>query len=209
MSEQERRWRFLEDSPAVVLPGWLPPADDCPALADLRAAHERVLAGVAEASRVAIDLQNKQDDELEAVRAAEEEALFSGKLGKVPDVTVSDAEILEAKERAQAARDGLQRFVQHAIERVREREPEIMEGLAEARQQATSKRAEAEKLLAEADALEQTPKRIELWLARYNGTSHLGPFPYSETVAPTPPEPFDMEAVIASGGSPQEVTVLA
>ena len=46
--QQQRRWRFLEDNRALTFPGWLPPADDVPALADLREAHERILAQRAE-----------------------------------------------------------------------------------------------------------------------------------------------------------------
>src|SRR2546423_7679345 len=209
MTEQPRRWRFLEDNRALTFPGWLPPAEDCPALAELREAHERVLAAAAEAWTAAAALGSKREAELEAARAAEEEAMFTGKNVAVPKVTVTEAEITQARVKAQAARDALQRFVRQAVEEVREREPEILEELDGARQQAAAKRAKAQKLLAEADALEQKPKRIQLWLARYNGTSHLGPFPYSETVAPPPPEPFDMETALASGGSPQEVTVLA
>lgn len=209
MTDQQRRWRFLEDHRAVTFPGWLPPADDCPALADLREAHERVLAAAAEAWHAAAELRHQRETELEAVRAAEEQAMFAGEPADLPDLTVSEEEIAVASRSAEAARDAFQRFALNAIEQLREREQQILEELDGARQQAATKRAEAQKLLAEADALEQTPKRVELWLARYNGTSHLGPFPYSETVAPPPSQPFDMEAVLASGGSPQEVTVLA
>jgi hypothetical protein len=205
---QARRWPFLEDNRALTFPGWLPPADECPALADLREAHERILAATAEASRAATEVQRKQEAELEAVRAAEEEALFSGKPAEVLTVTVGDQEVAEASERAHAARDALQRFVQHAVEQVREREPEIVAALDGSREEAAAKRAEAQRLLAEADELERTPQRISLWLDRVTGRSNLGHFPYSEMAAPAPPEPVDLEAALA-GGSFTEVEVNA
>jgi DNA primase len=205
-NQDRRRWRLLEGEPALTRPGWLPPAEDCPALADLREAHERVLAATAEASRAALDLRRQQEAELEAVRSAEEEALFSGKLAEVPTVTVGDQEVTEAGERAQAARDALQRFVQHAVEQVREREPEIVAALDEARTEAATKRAEARRLQAEADELERTPKRITLWLDRTCGRSHLGHFPYEELAAPASPEPLDLEAALAGGDYTEVMT---
>ena len=197
---QGRRWAFLEDNRALTNADWLPPAEDCPALADLREAHNRVLAAAREAWQAAAALGSRREVELEAVRAAEEEALFSGSPVKTPKVTVTEAEIAEARVRAEAARDALQRFLRQAVEQVREQEPEIVAGLDEARQEATAKRIEAQRLLAEADALESTPMRIQLWLARVNGASALGHFPYSEVVAPAAPEPLDMEAALAGGG---------
>ncbi len=199
-TEDRRRWRLLEDEPAVTRPGWLPPAEDCPALADLHEGHVRVLAATAEALRAAADVSRRQEAELDAVRAAEEEALFSGQPGEIPSVTVGDQEITEARERAHAARDALQRFVHHAVEQVREREPEILSALEETREQAAAKRAEARRLLAEADELEKTPQRVALWLDRICGRSHLGHFPYDDMAAPAPSEALDLEAAIAGTG---------
>jgi hypothetical protein len=197
----------LEDNRAVTDAGWLPPAEDCPALADLREAHERVLAAAAEASKTAADLHRQRNAELEALRAAEEEALFSGKDTKTPDVTVTEDEIAEARVKAEAARDALQRWVRQAIEQVREREGEIVAALEETALAAIAKRVEAQRLLAEADAMERTPQRLQLWLARINGQSKLGHFPYSQLAAPAPPEPLDLEAALA-GGDRTEVEVL-
>jgi hypothetical protein len=207
--QQHRRWTFLEDNRALTMPGWLPPAEDCPALADLREAHLRVLAAAAEASRAAADLQRQQEEQLEAVRASQEEALFSGKPGKVPEVSVSDAEVIEARERAQAARDALQRFVKQAVSQVRELRPEIMAQVDASWQVAATKRAEAQALLAEAARLEQTPKRIELWLARIDGTSVLGHYAYDQLEAPPEVEPFDMELALAGNANITEVEVNA
>src|SRR5690348_11990778 len=121
MAEQVtgRRWSYLEDNRALTDAGWLPPAEDCHALADLREAHERVLAASTEAGKAASALSQRREAELEAVRAAEEEALFSGKEVELPKVTVTKAEIDEARMKAQAARDALQRFVRQAVEHVR------------------------------------------------------------------------------------------
>lgn len=205
---QQRRWPFLEDNRALTMEGWLPPAEDCPALADLREAHLRVLAAAAEVSAAAADLERQQKVQLEAVRDAHEQALFSGEPAEVPDVTVSDQEIIEARERARAGRDALQRFVKQAIEQVFEAAPEITAALDETRREAAAKRAEATALLDAADRLEATPKRVERWLARIDGTSKLGHYPYAQIEVPAPPEPFDMEAALA-GGSITEVEVNA
>jgi hypothetical protein len=167
-----------------------------------------VLRAAAEASGAAGDLQRKRKAELEAVRSAEEEALFSGKPTDPPPVTVTEGEIAQAGARAQAARDALQRFVRGAIETIQEREPDIVSALEETRREAAAKRAEARALHAEADQLEVTPKRLTLWLARINGESKLGHFPYAEMAPPPPPEPLDMKAALA-GGSSTEVEVNA
>lgn len=209
MAEQgQRRWMFLEDNRALTDEGWLPPAEDCPALADLREAHLRILAATADAWHMAAELRSKRDAELEAVRAAEEQAMFSGKTGKTPAVTVTEDEIAEARVKAEAARDALQSFVRQAVEQVRELSEEIVVALDERYQEAATKRAQAEALLAEADELERTPQRVSLWLDRISGESKLGHYPYSQVAAPPKPEPFDMEAALA-GGSLTEVEVNA
>ena len=205
MTEQ-RRWRLLEDWSALTRAGWLPDAESCPTLADLREAHERVLAAAAEASATAGDLAKRREDELEAIRAAEEDALFRGKEADPPPLTVTEDEIAEARARAEAGRDAVQRFVLYAVEQTREREPEIMAALDSARKEAADKRAEAQKLLAEADRLEAAPKRLMFWLDRITGRSNLGHFPFAEMVAPPPPESLDLETVLV-GGSSQEVEV--
>lgn len=208
IEQAQRRWPFLESSPAVTQAGWLPPAEDAPALADLREAHLRVLAAAAEASAVAGELVRQREAELEAVRAAEEDALLLGKAADLPPVTVTDAQIAEARAKAEAARDALQTFAKRAVEEVSELEPEIMAALDEARREAAAKREQAQALLAEADRLEMTPKRMGFWLARVTGRSALGHYEYALMEAPAPPEPFDMEAALA-GGTFTEVEVNA
>lgn len=209
MTEHEvRRWAFLEDSPAVTRVGWLPPAEDAPALADLREAHLRVLAAVAETSAGAGELVRQREADLEAVRAAEEDALLLGKAVELPPITVTETQIAEARAKAEAARDALQTFARRAVQEVAEREPEVMAALDEARQQAAAKREQAQTLLAEADRLEMTPKRMSFWLARATGRSALGHYEYALMDAPAPPEPFDMEAALA-GGTFTEVEINA
>lgn len=209
MTEQtRRRWALLEDWPALASAGWLPPGEDCPAVADLREAHERVLAAAAQASGAAAELVRLRKDELEAVRAAEEQRLLLGKDIEVPELTVTDAQIAEARTKAEAARDALQTFARRAIEQARDREPEIVGALNEARQEAAAKREQAQTLLREADALEVTPMRVSLWLDRITGRSKLGHYPYEDMAAPPPPEPLDLEAALA-GGTFTEVEVNA
>jgi hypothetical protein len=210
MSEQHRRWPFLEDNLVLTKEDWLPPAEDCPRLSDLREAHLRILTATREANRAAGDLRRKQEAELEAVRAAEEEALFTGKTATVPEVTVSDAEIIEAREKAEAARDALQRFARHAVAQIQERAPEIVASLDEARAEAVAKRLEAQALLTEADALEATPKRLRRWLDRVTGESKLAHVPYEGMPVPANRKSLgDLERVLVSSatGGTQEVAI--
>jgi hypothetical protein len=190
----------LEDEPAVSSPGWLPSAEDCPELADVRADHERVLAATTEAILEVGDLHSKRNAELEAIRAAHEQAFFRGTNADVPELTVTEDEIAQAGARADAARDALQAFVRQAVATVCEREPEIVSGLDDARAEAEAKRAKAQELLAEADAMEEAPWRLTQWLDRATGRSHLGHFPYEQIEVPPPPEALDMEAALAGGG---------
>lgn len=200
MSEQDRRrWAFLEDWPPVVHPGWLPPAEDAPALADLREAHLRILAAAKEASAASVALAKRRETELEAVRAAEEHALLHGEAAKTAKVTVTDADLAEARTKAEAARDALQTFVKQTISTICEREPEVMAALEEARQAAAAKRAEAQALLAEAEHLEESPKRMTLWMDRVTGRSHLGQYEYALMPVPPAPEPLDLEAALGGG----------
>jgi hypothetical protein len=196
----ERRWRLLEDEPALVSPEWLPPAEECEQLADLRAEHERLLAVNNEAQDAVADLYHERNTQLEAQRAAQEQAFLTGAHVDVPELTVTGDELAEAGARAEAARDALQAFVGRAVETIREREPEIVDVLTDVLQQAEAKRARAQELLAEADAMEAKPWRLSRWLDRVAGRSALGHVPYSELAAPPPPEPLDMEAALAGGG---------
>lgn len=198
-TEERRRWRFLEDFPAVSLPGWLPPAADCPELGDLRAEHERILAEGIEASHAAAELRRKHEAELEAVRAAHEQAFLSGTNVKVPKVTVTDTQLAQASAQVMAARDALQKFAIGAIETVRERESEVLAAHQEAHHQARIKRAEARVLIAEANRLEETPRRIGLWMDRICNRSNLGHFPYDQLEAPPAREPATLDSVLAGG----------
>jgi hypothetical protein len=202
----ERRWRFLENDPALSSPGWLPTADECPELADLRAAHERLLAANTEALRAAGDLRRKRDAELEAQREAHEQAFLGKSDDAAPELTVTEDEMAEAQTRAEAARDALQAFAYAAVATICEREPDVLASGAKASHEAEAKRAEARALLAEADRLEAAPKRMRLWLDRVTGRSHLGLFPFDEVVAPPPPEPLDLEAALGGVGFTEVMT---
>src|SRR5436853_4463057 len=106
--DENARWEFLFKNPAVSDPGWLPPQDEVPELADLRADHERLLAARTEAGQAAYALRQRRERELEAQRAAREQALLDGKDARLPKVTVTEAKLAAAVAGAEAAQDAVQ-----------------------------------------------------------------------------------------------------
>jgi hypothetical protein len=172
-----RRYRFLEDNPGVVRQGWLPPASEVPELADLRADHDRLLDAVAQTGREVAALNRQRAEEVEVRRAAQERSFLGGEgTEELPALTVTDGEVAEAMIRAEAAKDALQSFVQIAVARVTEREPQLVGQLDEVARAAAVKRAEAERMLAEAQELELSTRKLGNWLARTTGRSALGHF---------------------------------
>jgi hypothetical protein len=196
VNELERRWAFLEDNPAVEQPGWLPPAEECPELADLREQHEHVLATFADARRAVGDLHRRAEAEAAAQTDALKDAILAGKGAdtvELPEVTVAEGDVAEAIRRAQVARDALQQFARQAVETMRERATTIHAGLDERLREADAKREQARKLLAEADRVGAEPKRMRNWIDRATGDSALGLYAYADMPAPlaTPvPEVF-------------------
>ena len=184
--EDATRHRILVDNPALKEPGWLPPADEVPELAHLRAEHNRLIDAAAETYSEYSALCRRRDAELEARRAAQERGFLGGERVPVPEVTISDAALAETAERALVARDALQTFTQTAIEEVRERDPSLLIGLDETMRAAQAKRAEAEQIMAEADAMEAGTRRLHDWLGRTVGRNVLGHLAYEQLVAPGP-----------------------
>ncbi len=183
------RWRFLVDNPALKSAHWLPPAADVPELADLRAEHERLRALEAETVADFMALQAQRDREEEARRAAQEqEFLGRKKKGELPPITVGDEQLLDAKVRAEAAKDAIQTFARGAIGQIRERADGLREGLEKIEAEAAAKEQEAEVLMAEADRLKLGTLRLRAWLERTIGKSPLGHIPWDELPAPVQPK---------------------
>ena len=184
--DENARWEFLFKNPAVVDPGWLPPQDEVPELADLRADHDRLLAARADAGQTAFALRQRREQELEAQRAAREQALLDGEDARLPKLTVTEAKLAAAVADAEAAQDALQSFVQRAVMQVVERESDLLSGLDAITRDADGKRAEAQALLDEAARMEAGTKRLRNWLTRVTGESALGLYPYEQMETPGP-----------------------
>jgi len=184
--EETRRYRVLEEDPALEQPGWLPAAAECSELAYLRADHDRLLDTVAGTLREAGDLRRARNAELEAQRAAHEAAFLGRATEAVPALTVTQDEVDQATARASAARDALQTFVRTAIEEIREHEPVLLDQLDAVVREAEAKRVEGERILAEAAAMEAGTRRMRSWLGRATGRSPLGQFAYEALAAPDP-----------------------
>lgn len=182
--EDQRRHQFLEDNRAVQEAGWLPPAAEVPELADLRADHDRLLDAVAGARREAFELRLKRGGELEAQRAGQEAAFLGHAPEPVPTATVTEEEVDQARVRADAARDALQTFAQQAIATIREQEPALVDKLDATVAEAEAKREEALAIIAAAEAMEASTRRLRAWLGRATGRSVLGQYAYEQMEAP-------------------------
>jgi hypothetical protein len=184
--DENERWEFLFKNPAVVDPGWLPPQGEVPELADLRADHDRLLAARAETGQAAFALRQRREHELEAQRAAREQALLDGKDARLPKLTITEAKLAAGVAEAEAAQDALQSFVQRAVTQVVERQSDLLSGLEAITREAEGKRAEAQALLDEAARMEAGTKRLRNWLGRMTGESALGLYPYEQMETPQP-----------------------
>jgi hypothetical protein len=203
------RYQFLHENPAVTRQSWLPPKDEVPELADLRETHTRLLDASAKAQTEAMALTNRREVEEEARRAAEEAKFLNGKRGKtnLPDITVTDDEIVDAQMRAMAARDALQTFVRSAVNEIQQDlAPLLRKGFEEVDAEEDRKRAEAAAaLLREADRLKLSTKRLDQWLARADGRSHLGLIAWGDLAVPIPvPVPTLEEMATPQSGEVEE-----
>ena len=199
VSEMQRRWAFLEDNPAVEQTGWLPTAEECPELADLREQHEHVLTTFADSLRAAGDLRRRAETETAAHADALKDAILAGRgtnSGDLPEVGVAEADVQQAVQRAQVARDALQQFARQATDAIRERAATIQARLDARLREADAMRQQARQLLIEADRIGAEPRRMRNWVERATGDSALGLYPYAEMAAPLPtPVPAIFEEI--------------
>lgn len=182
--EDVTRHRFLVDNPPLKASGWLPPAHEVPELAHLRSEHDRLIDAVAETQAAFGEVRRRRDDELEARRAGQERAFLGGEAAVPPEVTTSEAEVAAAAEQALVARDALQAFTRSAIAEVGTLEPTLLAQLDEVVLAAQAKRIEAEQIMAEAEAMEASTRKLTVWLARATGRSPLGHISYEELGTP-------------------------
>jgi hypothetical protein len=193
-----KRWLLLENNTALSDPGWLPPPEAWPELAELRAEHERLLT-VARQEAGKLSKLRKQQEDAEAARGEAMKAAFLA--GNDPDAeknrkaqTRLELDIAEARLRVEAATDALVAFLTEAIAEVERRAPEFYATLDSRRAEAEVKRKAAQRLLEEADAVVGEADRMRGWLDRESGKSALGHYPYEQMPVPDPAYTSDSEA---------------
>lgn len=183
--EDTLRHKFLVENPALKASGWLPPATEVPELAHLRSEHDRLIDAVAETQRAFSQLSQRRSNELEARRAARERAFLGGEPATLlSKLTTSDDQVADAAELVLTARDALQAFTRTAIDEVGSLEPALLAQLDDVVLAAEGKRAAAAAILAEAERMEASTRKLKDWLSRATGRNPLGHFSFE--ALPTP-----------------------
>jgi hypothetical protein len=164
--------RLVMDAPALTSRSWLPTNSGITWLDDLGTEHRRLLAGReaadSERSALAQRFEREDDDRRQAYTA-------SARSGHEPDVaspTAPDerrALLADAEARVAAANDALDGFLTDAIATIEERASDALDDLAERLDDAAEKRREAQRLVAEADAVESRTWRLDEWMRRNAG----------------------------------------
>ena len=185
-----KRWILLENNPALLQPGWLPPEGVCPELAAFRAEHERLLAAVRAESAAAHEIRKRHELE-EAERADRLTAAFltnGGDPGTDTRQTEQEryAELADAGLRVEAATDALVAFLGEALPQIRALTPDLYASVDGRWQEAEAQIAEARRAVAEAEQQAIELVRLRNWLDRESGVSALGHFPYDQMPAAVP-----------------------
>jgi hypothetical protein len=197
-----KRWLFLEENPALLLRDWMPPADEWPEFAEQRAEHESLLTQRQKAWDDACALAETFEAEDVAREQEVKEALREG---REPD----ESQTTPPEQRADARREALTKweqatdllveFLERVCAEIRERGGELYGALDAEASAIEANRAEAQRLLAEADGLIGRIDRKRFWLDRGTGRSVLGYYPFEQLGIPMPPEPLDLDALMAGG----------
>ncbi|HET7571779.1 MAG TPA: hypothetical protein VFJ77_03820 [Gaiellaceae bacterium] len=186
----------LDRNPTFKRPDWLPPDSGWPELDALREQHIRLLDQVAAAGHAAAEVQRQHEAEDKQRKDALTKSYRSGS-GPVelPDPTPPEqrqSELAAATEQVEAALDALEEFIGQALATMRAHRDEWFDALDDQVAVGEQKRAEARRLVAEADAAAGEVHRMRLWVDRHTG-GRLGPIPYAE-LAPLPAERLDRAA---------------
>jgi hypothetical protein len=177
--------RVLVASPAFLDRGWLPPENDCAELADLRKDHQRLLDACGDALSQVHEAKYAVETAGGMRSDALRDAILAGESPSSVELPEPDLTAVEAAGRVYAAAtEVLESFIGSALEQIAARAPEVQRGLAALQQKADAKRAEARRLLDEADRLDARPRRLANWISRYTGESVLGPIAYEALDAP-------------------------
>jgi hypothetical protein len=154
--------KLVNQNPAIRKPDWLP-SNAGPGLNELHTKHVELLTKLGEATDEAADLRNKYKAEDDA----REKAALNGE--PAPTVTpesVRQDTLGEAMAEATSAGQALYLFVAEAIKTIQENKDEWAAALTKRAREAEDKRAEALRLLDEADEDAWVGKRAGMWLTR-------------------------------------------
>lgn len=198
----EGRWRLLQEELALVRRDFFPTDEEWPAFAGYQGEHLRLLDLRAEIATAYGDLRRKFEHEEEERAEALSSAFLSGgeaEAGETTPPEEREAQLKEAWLRVEAANDALVAFLQKALAEIKARDADFYGELQERQTAAEAKRAEAQRLLAEADLLVAGTRKQHLWLDRTTGRNVLGHYPYGQMETPTPPEQPDWGAALAGG----------
>jgi hypothetical protein len=190
---------------------WLPPDSGWPELDQLHVEHVRLLDAVAAAGSAVDAIRNRHKAEDEArVEALRDAVRANSDPTDVPVGTSPEdrqAELAAAVEQRNAVLDALDEFLGETLTTLAERREEWVVDIRRQASEAEAKRAEARRLVAEADNIVAEVQKMAIWLARSTGTFRaLPPYPWGELVAPPAP---DFGQPIEVLNSPEELEELS
>jgi hypothetical protein len=174
--------------PAHLNPECFPLHTGLDGLAGIGEKHRRYLAALHEAGDAVAAVAKRH----EAADAARHAALLDGAHGrdaKMPkEITPAQRaqELRDADERRDAAEAALCEFLDEAIEEIRDLAPTWQAELESRSGEARSRREEAKRLLAEAEAEELEIKRRRIWVDRTANGIDVMAIAYPDLPAPVP-----------------------
>jgi hypothetical protein len=180
------------DEPAFSREDWLPERAEWPELAELRERHVALLRTRQALAHERADLRRRFEAEDEARKTALQDAYAAGEQAPtLPEKGTAteerEAARQEINDRLASANAAFKEFIDEAVETIRERAPDWMADLDTKAAAAESKRQEAARLLAEAEAAESQFSSLRRWVertARDRTGMHIG---YTVLNAPSRP----------------------
>jgi hypothetical protein len=187
------KWSDPEWFSVLAMPDWLPPDDVWPELAKLRKEHLRLLDVLAAEAAAFSELQKRFESEDRRYNIALEAHISSG--GKLAEDTrlsldARETELSDARERVEAARKVLKKFLEMATAEIQARAPEWYAELERRRAEVNPKIEQARRLLAEAEAERTQARRMHEWLDRETGRVKTGHYPFSRLTGEYEPSNF-------------------
>lgn len=177
----------LQDAPAWGRDG-LFPTDTGFDLDDLAPDYDRYRGAIADVQREIAALKGREKAETEERQAALLSAARRGQTAKVPERTSPEQverELADARERLEAAQTAYQEFCDDAAALIEAKAAVWQSDLDQRRGAAEETRAEARRMLAEADAQAVEIERLSRWIGRMAGDP-VGHVPWVDWPAPTP-----------------------